>query len=109
MMNKVLIVESDMDRAISIGIFLGRRSFHPVFAFSVREAWAEIYSQKPVLICISRRLRGGTGDELLEEIRKQGYAMPVVMLPETKGGDELFFFLIFVLSFWLGDMPLSFF
>ncbi len=72
-----------MDRAISIGIFLGRRSFHPVFAFSVREAWAEIYSQKPVLICISRRLRGGTG-------------------------DELFFFLIFVLSFWLGDMPLSF-
>ena len=55
MMNKVLIVESDMDRAISIGIFLGRRSFHPVFAFSVREAWGRnlftetcFYLYKPV-------------------------------------------------------------
>lgn len=90
-MKKALIVESDMDRAISIGIFLGHRSFHPVFAFSVREAWAEINSQEFVLICVSRRLRGGSGDGLLGEIRKAGYVMPVIMLTEfrndTKGGE----------------------
>ena len=76
----VLIVESDMDFAIKLGLFFGRKSFSPVFAFSIREAMAEIRAQEPVLVCANPLLRDGTGEELLRRVREEGYDMPVVSM-----------------------------
>lgn len=78
-MKRVLIVESDMDYAIKTGIYWGRKGFAPVFAFSIREAMAEIRSQEPVLILVNQSLRDGCGTELLTKPRNSGYHIPTVV------------------------------
>lgn len=76
----VLIVESDMDFAIKLGLFFGRKSFSPVFAFSIREAMAELRAQTPVLVCVNPLLRDGTGEDFLKKARAEGFDMPVVSM-----------------------------
>ena len=76
----VLIVESDMAFAIKLGLFFGRKSFNPVFAFSIREAMVELRAQTPVLVCVNPLLRDGTGEDFLKKARAEGFDMPVVSM-----------------------------
>ena len=70
-MKRVLIVESDMDYAIEAGI-----GFAPIFAFSIREALAEMRLQEPELILFDQSLRDGGGNEFLKELNNSGYYVP---------------------------------
>lgn len=85
-MKRILIVESDMDYAIKTGIYWGRKGFAPTFAFSIREAMAEIRSQKPELILVNQRLRDGCGIEFLKRMRSSGYNVPTVIRVEIEDG-----------------------
>ena len=87
-MKKILIVESDMDYAIKTGIYWGRKGFNPIFAFSIREAMAEIRTEMPVIIFISKDLRDGKGTDFLRKIRTEGFDLPIVIRRTSENGEQ---------------------
>jgi PAS domain S-box-containing protein len=84
---RVLIVDDDSEQARLVTAYLRYSGpFEVDWAESLGDLWARLLTQAYDMILLDYRLPDGTGLEALEEIRRRGEQVPVVLI--TGQGDE---------------------
>lgn len=76
----ILVVDDELYVRKSLGEVLAAEGFHPQLAASVAEATELLAASEPDVIVTDLRMPAGDGMELLQLVRRQGLATPVVMM-----------------------------
>jgi DNA-binding NtrC family response regulator len=79
-MKDVLIIDDDVATAAGLADVIESWDYEPRTAVSLKIARREIATRLPDLVILDLQLPDGSGIELLEELRKDVPALPVVML-----------------------------
>jgi DNA-binding NtrC family response regulator len=79
-MKDVLIIDDDVATAAGLADVVESWDYQPRTAISLEIARREIATRLPDLVILDLQLPDGSGIELLEELRKEVPALPVVML-----------------------------
>lgn len=79
----ILIVDHDADAAARMAGRLAEVGLHCEIARSGREALEALGEFEPVLMVLDLGLPDITGEELLEELRRQGYKIPFIVVAEV--------------------------
>jgi two-component system, OmpR family, response regulator len=89
MNKKVLIVEDDTALRRSLAEKFKERGYVVLEASTSDEAFTLLGSEQPSVFVLDLILPMKDGISLLEELRKSGYAQPVVILSNLLGSDDL--------------------
>lgn len=84
---KILIVEDDEDIASALGRGLRREGYAPVAAFDVRSAITAA-DQGCTAAIIDVMLGEESGVDLVQQLRREGHTMPVIMLSALSSVDD---------------------
>ncbi len=78
--NHVLIVDDDARLRALLSRFLGERGFRVTVAETAAEARDRLRFMQPDLIVLDVMMPGESGIELITRLRKEGLALPVLLL-----------------------------
>ena len=86
---RILIIDDNFAQAEMIERFLHRSGFtYTAHVATIKDLWPRLDTEQFTILLLDYRLPDGTGLEVLQEIKKRGIAIPVIMIT-GQGGERI--------------------
>lgn len=87
-MSKILVVDDEKNITTVLKAYLEREKHNVLTAHDGQTALQLAHSEKPDLIILDLMLPGLSGEEIMQQLRREGSRVPVIMLTAKSAMDE---------------------